>query len=365
MFLPVSLLTPMAADLGVSLGALGQAITATAVVAAFAGPLLVLGSGRVDRRYIVWALMAMLIGSSALAATASGIEALLVARGVLGFAIGGFWAMMTALALRLVPPAQVPRAMSMIMMGVSLATVFAAPLGSALGALWGWRATFLAASGLGLVALVVQFLALPRLPAAGAPGLALFGAALTRWPVVIGFLAVLIVVSGHFAGFTFIRPFLEDVPRLSVSTLSMALLAYGVGGFLGNILGGKIGEHSPAWAVATASLLIALGTATLVLGGSNPLVAFVATALWGLAFGAFPVPISIWNARVAPDLAETAGALLATSFQVAIAGGALIGGLLIDGVGPTGVLIYTALAVTLGAVAMLGLGRPIERAKAS
>ncbi|ALN72468.1 MULTISPECIES: MFS transporter [unclassified Aureimonas] len=360
-FLPVSLLTPMAADLGVSNGAVGQAITATAVVAAFAGPLLVLASGRVDRRTIVWALMAMLVGSSILAAMATSLEALLVARGVLGFALGGFWAMMTALALRLVPPALVPRAMSIIIMGVSLATVFAAPLGSALGALWGWRTTFLAASGLGALALLVQLLALPSLPASGAPGLALFRAALSRRAVVIGFATVIIVVSGHFAGFTFIRPFLEEVPRLEVSTLSMALLAFGIGGFFGNIGGGKIAERSPAWAVAIASFLIAVATLILVLGGSNPAVAFAATTLWGLAFGAFPVSISIWNARVAPDLAESAGALLSSAFQVAIASGALVGGVLIDGVGPTGVLVYTALAVALGAVLILAVGRPLER----
>ncbi|MCW1936388.1 MFS transporter [Pseudomonas sp. MDMC_285] len=127
-FLPISLLTPMAADLGVSNGAVGQAITATAVVAAFAGPLVVLFSGRLDRQKIVWGLMAMLVFSCILSAYASNITVLLIARGLLGFALGSFWAMMAALALRLVPPDKVPRAISIIMMGISLATIFAAPL---------------------------------------------------------------------------------------------------------------------------------------------------------------------------------------------------------------------------------------------
>ena len=109
-YLPASLLTPMAADLGVSNGAVGQAITATAVVAAFAGPLVVLFSGRLDRQKIVWGLMGMLVFSCILSAYASNITVLLIARGLLGFALGSFWAMMAALALRLLRPDNVPSA---------------------------------------------------------------------------------------------------------------------------------------------------------------------------------------------------------------------------------------------------------------
>ncbi|MBB3950605.1 MFS transporter [Aureimonas jatrophae] len=364
-FLPVSLLTPMAAELGVTNGVVGQAITATAVVAAIAGPLLVLSSGRLDRRLIVWALMAMLVASSVMAATASSVAVLLAARAVLGFALGGFWAMMTALALRLVAPRDVPRAMSTIIMGVSVATVVAAPLGAALGELWGWRATFLSAAGLGLVSLGVQMVVLPSLPPTAPPSLASFGTALRRPAVAIGLLTIVIVVSGHFAGFTFIRPFLEEVPQMSVSTISLALLAFGVGGFAGNIAAGAIASRSPAWGVGLASLLIAASALALVLQGPSPAVAFAATAIWGFAFGGFPVSVSIWNARAAPDLAESAGALLSSAFQVAIASGAVIGGLLIDGVGPTGVIVYAAIAVALGAAVILSAGRASERRRAA
>ncbi|WP_182086442.1 MFS transporter [Aureimonas sp. ME7] len=364
-FLPVSLLTPMAAELGVSNGAVGQAITATAAVAAIAGPLLVLFSGRLDRRDIVWTLMALLVASSVVAAYATDITTLLAARALLGFALGGFWAMMAALALRLVPSALVPRAISIIIMGVSLATVFAAPLGAFLGELWGWRATFLAASALGALALAIQLVALPRLPSAASPGLASFRAALSRRSVLIGLGTVILVISGHFAGFTFVRPFLEEIPRLEIATISLALLAFGIGGFAGNVAGGAVAARSPALAVAGCSFLVALATLALILFGALGPVAFAATVLWGFAFGAFPVSVSIWNARAAPDLAESAGALLSASFQVAIASGAVLGGLLIDGTGPRGVMVYATLAVLAGASAMLVLGRAVERRRAT
>lgn len=300
----------------------GQAITATAAIAAIAGPSLILVSGKLDRQKIVFGLTAMLIISNILSAYAPSITILLAARAILGFALGSFWAMMAALALRLVPADKVPRAISIIIMGISLALVFAAPLGTFLGGLWGWRATFLAASGIGLAALAIQVLALPKLPAMAAPGLNSFKTTLSRRSVAIGFVTAFLVMSGHFAGFTFIRPFLEEVPRLDISTVSLALLVFGLGGFMGNFVGGVIAARNPAWAVALFSLLIAGAAFALSLFGTIAGVAFVATALWGVAFGGFPVAISIWNARAAPDHAESAGALLSSIFQVAIATGA-------------------------------------------
>lgn len=361
-FLPASLLTPMAAELGVSNGAAGQAVTATAVVAAFAGPLLVLGSGRIDRQKIVWALTAMLVVSSLLAAFATNISVLLLARALLGFALGGFWAMVAALALRLVPTAMVPRAMSIIFTGVSVATVFAAPLGAFLSGLWGWRVTFMAAAGIGVVALLVQLATLPKLPPVAAPGLSSFAIVLKRRSVQIGLGTVLLVISGHFAGFTYIRPFLEQVSGLGIQTISLALLAFGIGGFLGNLAGGVIAEKSARIAVGSGSLLLAGAALTLIVWGATGSVAFAATALWGFAFGGFPVSISSWNARVAPDQAESAGAMLATSFQVAIASGAVVGGLLVDGMGPVGVIGYALVVILAGALLMLVAGRGREQA---
>ncbi|WP_312895260.1 MFS transporter [Rhizobium laguerreae] len=115
-FLPISLLTPIATELGVSKGVVGQAITATAAMAAIAGPSLILVSGKPDRQKIVFGLTAMLIISNVLSAYATSIIILLVARALLGFALGSFWAMMAALALRLVPADKVPRAISILIM---------------------------------------------------------------------------------------------------------------------------------------------------------------------------------------------------------------------------------------------------------
>ena len=139
-FLPASLLTPLATDLGITEGAAGQAVTATAIVGAIAAPTMAIITKRLDRRIVMWALTALLVLSNILAASASGLPTLLLARVLLGVSLGGFWSMAAAMAMRLVPMRLMPRAMSIILTGVSIATVCAAPAGAYVGEIWGWRA---------------------------------------------------------------------------------------------------------------------------------------------------------------------------------------------------------------------------------
>lgn len=142
-FLPASLLTPMASSLGVSEGMAGQAVTATALIALVTGLLITSATRNIDRRWVLMFFSVLQIISSLIVAFAGSLEFLLLGRLLLGIAIGGFWAMSTATAMRLVPAAMVPKALAIIFSAVSIATVVAAPLGSYLGALIGWRNVFI------------------------------------------------------------------------------------------------------------------------------------------------------------------------------------------------------------------------------
>lgn len=146
-FLPASLLTPMAASLGVSEGMAGQAVTATALVALVTGLLITPATKNIDRRWVLMFFSVLQIVSSLMVAFASSLEFLLLGRLLLGIAIGGFWSMSTATAMRLVPAALVPKALAVIFSAVSIATVVAAPLGSYLGGLIGWRSVFILCTG--------------------------------------------------------------------------------------------------------------------------------------------------------------------------------------------------------------------------
>ena len=355
-FLPASLLTAMASDLGVSEGAAGQAVTATALVGAIAAPTLPLLTRRFDRRRVMIALTFLLLASNALALCAHGLATLLAARVVLGVALGGFWSMAAALALRLVPESLFARAMALVLSGVSLATVCAAPIGAWMGALWGWRSAFVAAGGVGVVALAAQAWALPPLPARDLPDLRVLGELLRRPAVRAALVSVLLVISGHFAGFTYVRPLMEHVAGLSVGAVSGVLLGYGVGGFFGNLAGGWIAERSERHAIVAGGALIVLLAASLLLAGRSPVVTAVAVAAWGFAFGAFPVGFQTWITRAAPDHAEGAGGLLVAAFQVAIAAGAIGGGLLVDRIGALGGPAFAFVAILAGTLVALRHG---------
>ena len=160
-FLPASLLTPMAASLGVSEGMAGQAVTATALVALVTGLLITPATKSIDRRWVLMFFSVLQIISSLLVAFAPNLHVLLMGRLLLGIAIGGFWAMSTATTMRLVPADKVPKALAVIFSSVSIATVVAAPLGSYLGSLIGWRNVFVLCILPSMLALLWQLWVLP------------------------------------------------------------------------------------------------------------------------------------------------------------------------------------------------------------
>ncbi len=351
-FLPASVLTPLAADLGVSLGAAGQAVTATAVVGAFAALLVPVFTSRFDRRKVLLGLLALLCLSNAITALAANLPTLLVARVLLGASLGGFWSMSAATAMRLVPMPALARAMSIIFTGVSLATVSAAPIGAYVSEVWGWRAAFMLAGLVGAAALLAVWFTLPKLRSTSTARLVDLAEVAGRRPVQVVLGAVLLVISGHFAGFTYIRPVLEQIAGLEVGAISLVLLAFGGAGFIGNFAGALLAERDPKLAVIAGAGLVALSMAMLPLTDGTPLAAGAALTLWGMAFATLPVGLQAWMVRDAPDRAELGGGLLTAAFQVAIASGAVAGGVLVDQFGVIGAPAYCGLACALGAVAV-------------
>jgi DHA1 family purine ribonucleoside efflux pump-like MFS transporter len=282
---------------------------------------------------------------------------LLAARLLLGIGIGGFWSMMAAMAMRLVPEHLLPRALSIVFTGVSIATISAAPIGAYLGDLFGWRTVFALSAAIGAITLLVQMVTLPKLPPRSKPNLRTLFELLRRPSVRLVAATILIAISGHFAGFTYVRPFLEQVPALKIETISLALLAYGVGGFFGNLLGAAITARSAQASVVLGSGLIALTAFGLAAFGASPWLAGIGVAIWGFAFGAFPVGVQTWIVRAAPDQAEAASGLIVSAFQVAIASGAIFGGLLVDNLGAVGAIGYAGIATLFGALLVFALGR--------
>ena len=353
-FLPASLLTPMAADLGISEGVAGQAVTATAVVALVTSLLVVAATRRIDRRFVLLAFSILLVISNLLVAFAPNLPLLLAGRVLLGVALGGFWTMSAAVMMRLVPEALIPKALSIMFSGVSAATVLAAPVGSYLGDIVGWRSVFLIATVLGGLTFIVQLATLPALAPAGSARLRTLIDVLRRPGVALGMIAIALVFTGHFALFTYVRPFLETVTGVGISAVSGILLGFGIANFLGTYLGGLLLSWNMRFTLMLMPLVMGILGLGLAFGGASPLADAALVALWGLAFGAVPVAWSTWITRTVPDEAETGGGLIVAAVQLAIAMGAGIGGAVFDVSGADGVFTLGGL-VLLAAAAMIGV----------
>lgn len=329
-FLPVSLLTPVASDLRLTEGQAGQAISVSGLFAVLTSLFVSAAVGRLDRRAVLLGFVLLMVVSGSVVAFAPDFLVLTIGRALLGVAIGGFWSMSTATVMRLVPQRDVPRALAILNGGNALAATVAAPLGSFLGAIIGWRGAFFCVVPLTVIAFAWLRGTLPPLPAGRCAGAGAAFKLLGRPPVALGMLAILFLFMGQFALFTYLRPFLEGVTQVDVATLSLILLVLGVIGLIGTYAVGWFLQRGPQ-AVLVAIPLGMAAIAVALLGLGHALLPTVALlAAWGLVGTPAPVGWGTWLSRTLPEDAEAGGGLMVATIQLGITLGASVGGLLFD-----------------------------------
>lgn len=237
-FMPISLLTPIATDLQITEGLAGYGIAISGAFAVLTSLSISSLAKGMDRKVLLLSLTGLMAVSGAVA-LATNYPSYMVGRALIGVVVGGFWSMSAATAMRLVPADQVPRALAIFNGGNALATVIAAPLGSYLGSVVGWRGAFFSLVPLAALALAWQWISLPAMPTEPEPGSGNVFRLLLRRSVAIGMAACGLFFMGQFALFTYVRPFLETITRAGVSTLSLILLGTGVAGVIGTALIGR------------------------------------------------------------------------------------------------------------------------------
>lgn len=360
-FMPVSLLTPVASDLGISEGQAGQAISVSGAFALLTSLFMAPLAGRLDRKVLLLALTAMTIVSSTVAAFAPNYTLFMVGRAFIGVAIGGFWSMSAATAMRLVPAEKVPRALAIVNGGNALATVVAAPLGSYLGGVIGWRGAFFCLVPVAAVALAWKWLTLPAMHAEGGRGVGAVFRLLGRPSIALGMAGVSLFFMGQFALFTYLRPFLESVTHAGVTTLSLLLLLVGVAGFVGTTLIGAFLKGRLYHTLTVIPLAMAAIGVALVFFGESVGATAVLLCLWGLMATAAPVGWWTWLAQSLPRDAEAGGGLMVAVVQLAIAAGATLGGLLFDSRGYVATFSLSAAILAAAAVLAALAGRAARR----
>jgi predicted MFS family arabinose efflux permease len=333
--LPVGLLTPIAKTLDTSPGTAGLMISLPALLAALFAPLAVIASGGVDRRRILCGLLGLLVVANIASALAPSMAWMLAARVLVGFCMGGIWAIAGGLACRLVPGHSVGLATSIIFGGVAAASVLGVPLGALIGDFAGWRWAFGGMALFSGLVLALHLAVIPELPVTGSVTVRQFGEQLGNRKLQAGLLLTLALVAGHFMVFTFVRPLLMSVSGFDSQWVSALLLAYGLAGIVGNFLVGIIAAQRTAQTLIAISLgLLLVPALFLIIGHSN--IGGIVLLVWGLAYGGVSVGLMTWMMKAAPRAVEIATALYVGVFNVGIALGAWAGGLVLDGIDLTG-----------------------------
>ncbi|BDH45896.1 MFS transporter [Salmonella enterica subsp. enterica serovar Choleraesuis] len=353
-FMPVSLLSPIATDLNVTEGLAGQGIAISGALAVLTSLTISRLAGRVDRKYLLLAMTVLIAISGLIIALASSYLVYMAGRAMIGIAIGGFWSMSAATAIRLVPKHQVTRALAIFNGGNALATVVAAPLGSYLGATIGWRGAFLSLVPVAAIAFIWQCFSLPSMNGNknSATQVSVFRLFM-RSAVSIGMLACGLFFMGQFALFTYVRPFLETVTRVDSSGLSLILLLIGIAGFIGTLIVSTFLNAKFYLTLTVIPGLMAVIAITLIFTGHYVWVVSLLLGLWGMLATAAPTGWWTWIARTLPDNAEAGGGLMVAVIQLSIALGSTAGGIVFDHLGwhsafaMSGLLLLIAVVLTI------------------
>ncbi|CAM5209070.1 MULTISPECIES: MFS transporter [Alcaligenaceae] len=350
-FMPVSLLTPMAADLRVTEGMAGWGIAASGALAVLTSLFISTLARRMNRKTLLLGLTGIMAVSGAVIALAPNYLVYMIGRSLIGVVVGGFWSMSAATAMRLVPTDRVPRALAIFNGGNALATVVAAPLGAWLGGAIGWRGAFFCLVPVALAAFLWQWVSLPSMhiePRKTGPGHAF---KLFRSRVVtLGMLGVGLFFMGQFTLFTYVRPFLETVTRVDDSMVTMILLVIGVAGFIGTTMIGMMLRWGLYRALICIPVLMAAIAISLAEFGNSSSAVIALLGFWGLVATAAPVGWWIWVPRTFPQDAEAGGGLMVAVVQFSIALGSTAGGLLFDHSGYQSMLAASAAILLVAAV---------------
>ncbi|MBB6066546.1 MFS transporter [Methanococcus maripaludis] len=353
-FMPVSLLTPIATDLQITEGTAGQSISISGVFALITSLFLTQIIGNKDRRHVLLFFTALTGISGVLVAFAPDSTMLMIGRALLGMCIGGFWSMSAATVMRIVSASSVPKALAILNGGTALSTTVAAPMGSFLGGIIGWRGAFFMIVPLAFIAFIWQYKSIPKLPKENSNEQkekfgSVFGL-LKNWKVALGMISVMLFFMGQSALFTYLRPFLEMVTKVNVEILSLVLLSMGIFGLIGTFIIEIMLKKRLYSLIIIIPFLMAI-TAVLMLSFGTSLAAiFVLISIWGFLTTSAPVAWWTWLSRTLPTRAEAGGGLMVAIIQLAITLGAAFGGVFFDTAGYQSTFMFSALILGIATI---------------
>tara|TARA_Y100001001_G_scaffold164820_1_gene199245 strand:+ start:3048 stop:4220 length:1173 start_codon:yes stop_codon:yes gene_type:complete len=357
-FVIVGLVPTIAQDLGVTLPSAGLLVSLYALGVAVGAPVLTALTGRWNRKWVLLSLMSLFIIGNVLAWMAPNYASLMTARILTGLAHGVFFSIGSTIATSLVSKDKEASAIAIMFTGLTVALVTGVPLGTFIGQTFGWRATFLTVAALGIIALIGSALLVPKNLKKSAPAtLRQQFEVITHPRLLLVYAMTAVGYGGTFTAFTYLTPILEDVSGFAPGMVSLLLLVYGISVATGNIWGGKLADRlGPTSALYIIFSGLAAILFVLSFTAYNPVAAVITLLIWGaFAFGNVPglqVYVVQLAERYTPHSVDVASGLNIAAFNIGIAGGAWLGGHVVEDMGLMntpwigGVIVLSALLLT-------------------
>lgn len=335
-FVIVGLVPTIAADLGVSLPSAGLLVSLYALGVAVGAPVLTALTGRWDRKLVLLTLMALFVAGNLLAWQAPSYESLITARILTGLAHGVFFSIGSTIATSLVSKDKEASAIAIMFTGLTVALVTGVPLGTWIGQELGWRATFLVVSVLGLIALIGSAILVPKNLKQSAPAKITDQLkVLTQPRLLLVYAMTAVGYGGTFVAFTYLAPILEQVSGFASSSIGLIMLVYGVSVAVGNIWGGKLADKmGPVKALQLIFSALALVLLVFTFTAQSQIGAVLTVLIWGaFAFGNVP-GLQVYVVQLAekhtPNAVDVASGLNIAAFNVGIAFGSVVGGVIVE-----------------------------------
>jgi DHA1 family L-arabinose/isopropyl-beta-D-thiogalactopyranoside export protein-like MFS transporter len=324
-FVPVGLLSDIAASFNMQTAQVGLMLTIYAWVVALMSLPLMLLTRNVERKRLLIAIFILFIVSHILSVVAWDFWSLVASRVGIALAHAIFWSITASLAIRVAPAGKKTQALSMLATGTALAMVLGLPLGRLIGQYLGWRTTFMSIGVVALLTLICLIKLLPPLPSEHTGSLKSVPM-LFRRPALVGmYVLTALIVTAHYTAYSYIEPFIQTVANMGENFTTFLLLIFGGAGIFGSILFSVLGNRFPAAMLSGPILMVTLSMLLLFVAAMNPVAISILCVIWGLAMMIIGLAMQVRVLALATDATDVSMSLLSGIYNIGIGAGALIG----------------------------------------